>query len=128
LRDLSVAQACQAVQPVPAQLAGAELHRVLDGAESALPVVDARGFAIGVLPVRDAKEALSGSDSPSAEQLARTGTLVLLHPDDDLQHALHALSDAHASEAVVVESLEAPRPVGVVTREAILDAWHRANR
>jgi hypothetical protein len=27
----------------------------------------------------------------------------------------------------VVESSDAPRPLGVVTREGILDAWHRAN-
>jgi len=37
------------------------------------------------------------------------------------------LSESRTAEAVVVESPDAPRPLGVVTRESILDAWHRAN-
>ena len=128
LRDLSVAQAYEAVAAVPAELSGGELRRALDGAGSAVPIVDARGFAIGVLSVRAAEEALSVPGSPTAADIARRTALVLLHPDDDLQHALHALSDAGSPEGVVVDSVDAPRPLGIVTREAILDAWHRANR
>jgi CBS domain-containing protein len=92
-----------------------------------MPVVDARGFTIGVLPVASAREALEGPTPRTAADLARKEDLVLLLPDDDLQHALHALSESRTSEAVVVESPDAPRPLGVVTRESILDAWHRAN-
>jgi len=127
LRDLSVAQACEAIPAVPAESSGAELLRALDGARAAVPVVDERGFAVGVLPVRAAREALTGSAARTAGELARTGGLVLLLPDDDLQHALHVLSESGTSEAVVVESPDAPRPLGIVTREGILDAWHRAN-
>jgi chloride channel protein, CIC family len=127
LRDLSVAQAYQAMPAVPAETAGAELRRALDGARAALPVVDARGFAVGVLPVRAALEALAGPDPRTAGELARTADLVLLFPDDDLQNALHRLSESRSAEAVVVESPETPRPLGIVTREGILDAWHRRN-
>jgi CIC family chloride channel protein len=127
LRDLSVAQACEISPAVAAESSGAELLRKLDGARTALPVVDARGFTIGVLPVGSAREALAGNSPRTAAELARTADLVLLMPDDDLQHALRALSESRTSEAVVVESPEAPRPLGIVTREGILDAWHRAN-
>ena len=127
LRDLSVAQACEISPAVAAESSGAELLRKLDGARTALPVVDARGFTIGVLPVGSAREALAGNSPRTAAELARTADLVLLMPDDDLQHALRALSESRTSEAVVVESPEAPRPLGIVTREGILEAWHRAN-
>ncbi len=121
------AQACEATPAVPAESSGAELLRALGGARAAVPVVDERGFVIGVLPVRAAREALAGSAARTAGELARTAGLVLLLPDDDLQHALHVLSESGTSEAVVVESPDAPRPLGIVTREGILDAWHRAN-
>jgi CIC family chloride channel protein len=127
LRDLSVAQACERSLAVPAESSGAELLRALSGAGAALPVVDERGFAVGVLPVRAAREALAGSAAATARELARTNGLVLLLPDDDLQHALHLLSESRSSEGVVVESPDAPRPLGIVTREGILDAWQRAN-
>src|SRR5207253_1545190 len=56
LRDLSVAQACQASPAVAAESSGAELLQAVDGARAALPVVDGRGFTIGVLPVASARE------------------------------------------------------------------------
>jgi len=127
LRDLSVAQACEVSPAVPADSSGPDLLRALEGASVAMPVVDARGFTIGVLPVASAREALAGPTPRTAADLARKEDLVLLLPDDDLQHALHALSESRTAEAVVVESPDAPRPLGVVTRESILDAWHRAN-
>jgi CIC family chloride channel protein len=127
LRDLSVAQACEVSPAVPADSSGPDLLRALDGASVAMPVVDARGFTIGVLPVASAREALAGPTPRTAADLARKEDLVLLLPDDDLQHALHALSESRTAEAVVVESPDSPRPLGVVTRESILDAWHRAN-
>ena len=127
LRDLSVAQAYEATSAVSAEASGAELLRALDGARAAVPVVDARGFAVGVLPVRVARDALAGPAARTAGELARTSDLVLLFPDDDLQHALHRLSESRSAEAIVVESPEAPRPLGIVTREGILDAWHRGN-
>lgn len=127
LRDLSVAQAYEATPAVSADASGAELLRALDGARAAVPVVDARGFAVGVLAVGAAREALAGPSPRTARELTRTADLVLLFPDDDLQHALHRLSEARSAEAIVVESPEAPRPLGIVTREGILDAWHRGN-
>jgi len=127
LRDLSVAQACEPAPAVPAESSGAELLLALSGGRAAVPVVDQRGFVVGVLPVRAAREALARSPARTAGELARRTDLVLLFPDDDLQHALHQLSESRTSEAVVVESPDAPRPLGIVTREGILDAWHRAN-
>jgi hypothetical protein len=58
-----------------------------------VPVVDG-GFAVGVLPVRSAREALAGSAARTAGELARTSGLVLLLPDDDLQRALYQLSES----------------------------------
>lgn len=127
LRDLSIAQAYEAVPAVRAEASGAELRRALERSPVAVPVVDARGFAIGLLLVREAIDALGEAATRTAAELSRPGVPVLLLPDDDLQHALHALSEARVSEAVVIESPEAPRALGIVTREGILDAWHRAN-
>ena len=90
-------------------------------------MVDGSGFVVGLLSAERAREALAEAQSRTAAELARTDDLVLLLRDDDLQHALHRLSEARAAEAVVIESPESPRPVGIVTREAILDTWHRAN-
>ena len=127
LRDLSVAQAYVAVPAVGGATSGADLLRALERSTGAVPVVDARGFAIGLLPVRAAAEALAASAAITAAELSGPGVPLFLLPDDDLQHALHALSEAHASEAVVIEAPDTPRPLGVLTREGILDAWHRAN-
>ncbi|HYZ90710.1 MAG TPA: CBS domain-containing protein, partial [Myxococcales bacterium] len=63
----------------------------------------------------------------TAAELARTDDLVLLLKDDDLQHALHRLSETRTAEAIVIEDPASPRPIGIVTREAVLDAWHRSN-
>ena len=44
--------------------------------------------------------------------------------DDDLGTAVERLSSAGVAEAVVVDSNG--KPVGVVSREGILEAWRRA--
>jgi CIC family chloride channel protein len=127
LRNLSVAQAYQETKTIPAGSHGAELAAALDGQGEALPVVDGRGFGIGILPVGEAREALLDASDRTAGDLARRENVVVLLKDDDLQHALHRLSEARAAEALVIEDPSAPRPVGIVTRESILEAWHRAN-
>ncbi|HWE25262.1 MAG TPA: chloride channel protein [Myxococcales bacterium] len=128
LRNLSVAQAFEETPVVTAETTGTELTDALDGGHEFLPVVDVRGFAVGVLAVAAARESFPVEGRPTAAELANKENLVLLMRDDDLQHALHRLSDARAALAVVVEDPAAPRPLGIVTREGILDAWHRANR
>jgi hypothetical protein len=127
LRNLSVAQAYEETPSVPADCAGTRLTDALDAPREFLPVVDSRGLVIGILPVEIAREALSAAGAGTAAELARSENLVLLLRDDDLQHALHRLSEAGTGQAVVIEDPEAPRPLGIVTREGILDAWHRAN-
>ena len=125
LRNLSVAQAYEETPSVSADCTGTRLTDALDAEREALPVVDGRGFVIGILPVESARAAFAGAGT--ARDLAQTENLVLLLRDDDLQHALHRLSEAGTTQAVVIEDPHAPRPLGIVTREGILDAWHRAN-
>ncbi|TMB31941.1 MAG: CBS domain-containing protein, partial [Deltaproteobacteria bacterium] len=58
----------------------------------------------------------------TARAFARPAQTLLA--DDDLGTAVERLSSAGVAEAVVVDSNG--KPVGVVSREGILEAWRRA--
>ena len=124
LRDLSVAQAFERTPSIAHGAGAAEVARALENdGHAALPVVDERGFVVGLLQRR----AVAAEPGRTAGELARSESMVLLLPDDDLAQALHRLSESGTLEAVVVESPEEPRPLGILTRDGILDAWRRAN-
>jgi CBS domain containing-hemolysin-like protein len=124
LSELSVAQALDAVAPIPAELPYAELLRLVAATpHAAFPVVDGGGAA-RILSVREARRALL---DPAVDRSATAGTFA--HPakplfaDDDLATAVQTLADAGVSEALVLDA--DGKPLGVVTREGILEAWHR---
>ncbi len=124
LSDLSVAQALDEVRPIPADLPYEELLRLIASTpHAAFPVVDDGGLA-GILSVREARRALL---DPAVDRTATAQTFAhpakTLLPDDDLGTAVQRLSDAGASEAVVLGA--DGKPLGVVTREGILEAWRR---
>ena len=123
LRDLSVAQAMDKVDPLPADLSFAGLLSVLGtGGHAAWPVVDG-GNLVGVLPARETRIALLDPNvDRSATARAFVHPAVLLLPDDDLDTAVQRLNAA--AEALVVD--EEKKPLGVVTREGILEAWRKA--
>jgi CIC family chloride channel protein len=125
LRDLSVAQAMDKVAPIAADLPFAELLKVLGSArQAAFPVVDAAGV-VGLLPVRETRLLLL---DPHADRAATARTFTkpaeLFLSDDDLGTAVQRLADAGVSEALALD--EDKKPVGVVTREGILEAWRKA--
>ncbi|MCA1825366.1 MAG: chloride channel protein [Myxococcales bacterium] len=124
LSDLSVAQALDQVDPIPADLPYAELLRVIGPTlHAAFPVVaDAQGV-IGLLSVREVRRALldpAVDKSSTARSFTKAAQSLL--PDDDLGTAVQRL--AETGEALVVDAEN--RPVGIITREGILDAWRRA--
>src|SRR5205085_261155 len=81
-----------------------------------------RGAALSDLSVAQAMLGLQVDPGVTARAFAHKAQT--LRPDDDLGTALRRLAESGAIEAVVVD--EQDRPVGVVTREGILEAWRRA--
>jgi CIC family chloride channel protein len=125
LRELSVAQALDPVSPIAADLSLEDLSRLVTSTQhAAFPVLD-RGAIAGVLSVRAVRDALL---DPGLDRAATAVTFAhradALLPDDDLGIAVQRLAEAGRSEALVVDS--EGRPLGVVTREGILEAWRRA--
>ncbi|HEX4385278.1 MAG TPA: CBS domain-containing protein, partial [Myxococcales bacterium] len=125
LKDLSVAQAVDKIAPLQASLPFAELFSTLGATpHAAFPVVDAAGV-VGVLSVREVRRALldPGVDR-TATARSFTKTAELLLADDDLGTAVQRMSDAGVSEALVLD--DEKKPMGIVTREGILEAWRKA--
>jgi CBS domain-containing protein len=113
------------VESLPADLPYADLMGILGSTpHSGYPVVDDEALA-GMISVRDARAALL---DPAVDRNATTRAFmrpaVTLREDDDLGTAVERLSSAGVSEAVVVDP--DGKPVGMVSREGILEAWRRA--
>jgi CIC family chloride channel protein len=123
LRDLSVAQALERVEALPARMPIEELRALVGPTyHAAFPVV-ADGALVGVIAVREVRKALldPGVDRwATARTFARAGVTLL--PDDDLATATEKLKVV--AEGVVVD--EQGRVLGVITRDGILQAWQRA--
>jgi chloride channel protein, CIC family len=125
LRDLSVAQAVDKVSPLSADLPFAELLTILNSSpHAAFPVIDAAGV-VGLLPVSETRLLLL---DPHADRTATARSFTkpaeLFLADDDLGTAVQRLADAGVSEALALD--EDKKPLGVVTREGILEAWRKA--
>jgi len=125
LSDLSVAQALDPVPPIPADLSWAELVQTVGPAlHLAFPVVD-NGATLGLLSVRETRRALL---DPAVDRSATARTFTRpakpLLPDDDLGTAVQRMADEGVSEALVIDA--AGQPLGIVTREGILETWRRA--
>ena len=124
LSDLSVAQALDPVAPIAAELPYEDLRRLIGPTlHGAFPVIDGDGIA-GVLSVPEVRRALLDPElhrGVTARAFARPAQTLLL--DDDLATAVQRLSEAGAPAAVVLDAKG--KPVGVVTREGILEAWRR---
>jgi len=127
LQALSVEQAMQKVDPIPESLGWSELVRIVsETAFPAYPVVDAAGRVRGILSVREVRAALL---DPTLAHIAVAGDLLgkdapAVRVDDDLDSALQKLAVAGVASAVVLSAEEAP--LGIITREDILEAWRRA--
>src|SRR5438105_4848250 len=125
LSDLSVAQALDPVLPLPADLPYEDLVRIVGPTHhAAFPVMDGTALA-GIVSVREIRQALL---NPTVDRTSIARSFAhhaeTLLPDDDLGTAVQRLSQAGVAEAVVVDG--EGRPIGVVTREAILETWRRA--
>jgi chloride channel protein, CIC family len=138
LDDLSVAQALERVEPIRDDLPlPALLELLARSVHLAFPVVDASGTAVGLLSTRRVRKTLLDSQSvagPPTQAGAATVHDLLqadISPrfvlDDDLGLALRRLAELDASEGLVLDS-EDPKsgaPLGIITRESILEAWRR---
>ena len=125
LRDLSVAQAMDEVAPLPADLPFSELLRVVGPSLHAAYPVEDRGAVIGVLSVREVRRALldpAVDRASTARSFTRAAQTFLR--DDDLGTAVERLAGAPVSEGLVLDGEN--RPLGILTREGILEAWRRA--
>lgn len=127
LSDLSVEQAIDKVEPIPAELPYDGLLRLLGPtSHAAFPVMD-NGAVVGVISVREARMALldpAVDRSATARSFARPAQTLMA--DDDLRSAVQKLAEMKAAEALVMD-VEG-KPIGVVTREGILEAWRRATQ
>jgi CIC family chloride channel protein len=127
LQALSVEQAMEKVEAIPESLGWTKLVRLVsETAFPAYPVVDAAGQVRGILSVREVRAALL---DPTLAHVAVAGDLLrkefpVVHVDDDLDSALQQLSGAGVTDAVVLSAEGAP--LGVISREGILEAWRRA--
>jgi CIC family chloride channel protein len=126
LRDLSVAQAVDKLQPLAANLSFVELVSILASARhDAFPVVDEKGVVVGILPARETRIALLDPNvdrAATARSFTRPAQILLA--DDDLDTAVQQMAEASVSEALVLGADK--KPLGVVTREGILEAWRKA--
>jgi predicted transcriptional regulator len=99
---------------------------VSETAFPAYPVVDAAGRVRGIISVREVRAALL---DPTLAHIAVAGDLLrkdspVVRVDEDLDSALQKLAGASVTNAVVLSAEGAP--LGVISREDILEAWRRA--
>ena len=125
LADLSVAQALDRVESLRADLPYEELLGIVAPTRhAAFPLLEGDALA-GIVSVRETRAALldpAVDRTATARAFARPAQTLLA--DDDLGTAVERMSSAGVAEAVVVDANG--KPVGVVSREGILEAWRRA--
>jgi len=125
LRDLSVAQALDPVDPIAADLPFAELLALVGPTQHAAFPVWTDGAVVGLLSVREARLALLApavDKTATARSFTRQSPALL--PDDDLGVAVQRLAEAGVGEALVLDEQRQPR--GIVNREGVLEGWRRA--
>lgn len=126
LSDLSVLQALDRVEPLPADLPFASLLELVGPTgHAAFPVVEDGGQVVGILSVRETRRALLDpalDRNATARSFARAAQTFL--EDDDLRTAVQRLAEAGMAEGLVIDA--GRRPLGVITREGILEAFRRA--
>ncbi|HYY52117.1 MAG TPA: chloride channel protein [Myxococcales bacterium] len=125
LADLSVAQALDRVESLPADLPYEDLLGIIAPTRhAAFPLLEGDVLA-GIVSVRETRSALL---DPAVDRTATARVFArpaqTLFADDDLGTAVERLSSAGVAEAVVVDA--DGKPLGVVSREGILEAWRRA--
>ena len=128
LSDLSVAQAIDKVEPLSADLPFEDLLRIVgQSLHAAFPVVEDGKGVVGLLSVAEVRRKLLDPTTDRAST-ARSFThpAQSLLPDDDLGTAVRRLAESGVPEALVIDHQQ--RPLGVISREGILDAWRRATR
>ncbi|HXN55847.1 MAG TPA: chloride channel protein [Myxococcales bacterium] len=131
LDDLSVAQALERVAPIRDDLPLPALIELLTrSVHLAFPVVDASGTAVGLLSIRRVRKSLvdaqAGAGPATVRDLLQADVPPRFVLDDDLGLALRRLADLDASEGLVLDGEDpAAAPLGIITRESILEAWRR---
>jgi len=124
LADLSVAQALDETAAIPRELTLAQLAEMMTSTPHAAFSVMGEGKVLGLVSAKDARQALldpATDRSAPVSNLARSVPVFLL--DDDLETAVHQLTESGSAEGLVVDG---DRPLGVITQQRILEAWRRA--
>ncbi len=114
---------------VPAGMPFSELlPRLLAGPRTELMVVEADGRLLGSVALADVRAVLPESEILSSLVVAADavhGDLPSVVPADNLDLVMHLLGRTHRDEIPVVAGGGGRRLVGVVTRDAVIDAYNR---
>jgi CIC family chloride channel protein len=89
------------------------------------PVLDPEGKLTGIVTQKDINKALNSgkADIPVVEVMSRK--LVVCHPEDTVTSALKKLGEQNIGRIPVVDSRDPSRLIGLITREAIIEAYNR---
>jgi CBS domain-containing protein len=102
--------------------------RLLAEPRPELPVVDADGRLLGTVSLADVRAVLP--DVEDLGPLARAadavhGSVPFVRPDDNLDLVMHLLGRTHREEVPVCADAAGRQLVGIVTRDAVIDAYNR---
>ncbi|MCZ6689703.1 MAG: chloride channel protein [Planctomycetota bacterium] len=108
------------------------IHEVLDHFEESrhltYPVVDSKGRLSGIVSYHDYAEALRDEALQNLVLVGEvaTRTVITVHPEDDLSHALHVIGNRHIETLPVVDAADPRRLVGILNQQDILFAYQKA--
>ena len=130
LRTISVRDVIEEAPTVPAELPFSELvPRILAGSHLELLVVDREDRLVGTLALGEIKGSLHDADALSSLVVAadvanRKVPFVL--PDDNLDLVAHLFGRTHRDELPVCSGSRSRKVLGVVTRDALIQAYNRS--
>jgi len=100
--------------------------KLLAGKQTAFPITDNAGNLVGIITHGDVEKPIL--DGMTELPIIEVGTEAVLtcFPDETLEQALARMAANSVSRLVVVDRLNPTRPIGMLTRKDIIDAYTRA--
>jgi len=103
------------------------IRTCMSSSQHGFPVLDAAGHMSGIIRLRQVRQFLDeheGNPAVVADDIAVTPR-ALLHPDDDLDHALQLLTGLDVEDLPVVDPGDRRRAIGILSRRDIIAAYAR---
>ncbi len=117
-------------QPVPAKMPLEDfLHYLTNSRFNYFPVVDDDGNLVGVVSSQDVREVLFERDVWPllvVGDIATTKNLKTVTPRTTLAEALELFGQKELDQLIVVDERDPKKVLGMLGRQAILDAYHKA--